>query len=388
MGRAVHDVIVVGAGGMGSATLYHLATSGCKVLGLEQFGVPHAYGSSHGSTRIIRLAYAEGSDYVPLLRAAYRYWQELEEISGQTLLHITGGLNVGLESSWSVQRSRSSCLRHGLEFEELDGREVNRRFPGYRLPCPMRAIYQPRGGYLLSESAIVAYVEMARKCGAEILPNTRVLEWESGAWGVRVRSERGMHGARRRVITAGAWAGVLARSLRRFCRPERQVMLWTDPLDRAEFEPARFPVFTMETPSGLFYGFPSHGSEGFKIGKYHHLRQRVDDPDKLDRTCHPEDERVLRKGISEYFPRANGPRMRAAACMFSNSPDGDFILDRHPSHDRVFVAAGFSGHGFKFCSVVGKVMAELCLGRDPPWDIRRFRLAPERMDKWNAAGGR
>ena len=383
----MHDVIVIGAGGMGSATLYHLASSGCNVLGLEQFGIPHAYGSSHGSTRIIRLAYAEGSEYVPLVRSAYRYWQELEEVSGRKLLHITGGLDIGLETSWNVQGSRRSCLLHGLEFEELDGREVNRRFPGYRLPHSMRAVYQRRGGYLLSETAIAAHAEMARRRGAEVLLETKVLGWESGARGVRVRSERGTHEARRLVITAGAWTGGLARSLRRFCRPERQVMLWTEPLGRSEFEPARFPVFVLDAPLGLFYGFPNHDSEGFKIGKFHHLRQGVDDPGKLDRTCRPEDERVLREGIAEYFPRANGPRTKAAACMFTNSPDGDFILDRHPSHDRVFVAAGFSGHGFKFCGVVGKVMAELCLGRDPPWDIRRFRLTPERMDRWRVAGG-
>ena len=204
----------------------------------------------------------------------------------------------------------------------------------------MRAVYQRRGGYLLSETAVAAHAEMARRRGAEVLLETKVLGWESGVRGVRVRSERGTHEARRLVITAGAWTGGLARSLRQFCRPERQVMLWTEPLDRAEFEPARFPVFVLDAPLGLFYGFPNHDSEGFKFGKFHHLRQGVDDPSKLDRACRPEDERVLREGIAEYFPRANGPRRKAAACMFTNSPDGDFILDRHPSHDRVFVAAG------------------------------------------------
>ena len=165
-------------------------------------------------------------------------------------------------------------------------------------------------------------------------------------------------------------------------------MLWTEPVDSRAFRSARFPVFNMEAPFGRFYGVPNHASEGFKIGRYHHLRQELGDPSELDRSCHPEDEAALRKAIKEYFPQANGPAKRAAVCMFTNSPDGDFILDRYPGEDRVFVATGFSGHGFKFCSVVGKVMAELCLDTVPTWDIRRFRLTRERLDSWERAGTR
>lgn len=381
--RAMYDAIVIGVGGMGSAALYHLSCSGCKVLGLEQFGVPHAFGSSHGSTRIIRLAYSEGNEYVPLLRAAYRYWRELEDVSGKSILHVTGGLDIGTEHSWTIQGSRASCLRHRLDFEYLDGAEVNQRYPGYRLPPSMRAVYQPDGGYLLSEAAIAAYVEAARLRGADILTDTRVLGWERGTTGPRVRTPDAVHEAKRLVITAGAWVGGLASSMGPFCRPERQVMLWTEPLDSMAFQAARFPVFNMEAPVGRFYGVPNHGSEGFKIGKYHHLRQEVRNPGELDRSCHPEDEAALREAIEEYFPQANGPARRAAACMFTNSPDGDFILDRYPGQDQVFVATGFSGHGFKFCSVVGKIMAELCLDAAPSWDIRRFRLTRDRVESWH-----
>ncbi len=383
----MYDAIVIGAGGMGSATLYHLACSGCKVLGLEQFGVPHAFGSSHGSTRIIRLAYSEGNEYVPLLRAAYQYWRELEGASGESILHVTGGLDVGTESSWTINGSRTSCLSHGLDFECLDGAEVSRRFPGYRLPDSMRAIYQPDGGYLLSEVAIAAYVAGARDRGADVRTDTKVLRWEPRASGIRVETSQGTVEATRLVIAAGAWIGDLGRSLRDFCKPERQVMLWTEPLDSTAFEAERFPVFNMEAPFGRFYGCPDHASEGFKIGKYHHLQQEVQDPGELDRTCHPEDEAALREAIDEYFPQASGPTRRTAACMFTNSPDSDFILDRYPGEDNVFVAGGFSGHGFKFCSVVGKVMAELCIDAAPSWDIRRFTLTSERLERWRCAQG-
>ena len=375
----MYDAIVIGVGGMGSATVYHLAQSGCSVLGLEQFGVPHAFGSSHGSTRIIRLAYSEGPEYVPLLRAAYRYWREIEEVSGESILRVTGGLDVGPEASWTIEGSRRSCLEHGLAFEELDGAEVNRRFPGYRLPASMRAVYQPEGGYVRSEVAIQAYAAAARALGAEIVTGARVLGWERRHAGLRVATTDGQYEARKLVVTAGPWVGRLFPDLRPVCRPERQVMLWTEPLHATTFEPGRFPVFNLEAPSGRYYGFPDARGEGFKIGKYYHLRQQVSDPDRMDRECHPEDEAVLREGIEAYFPEANGATRRMSACMFTNTPDTDFILDRHADADDVFVAAGFSGHGFKFCSVVGRIMADFCLERPLQWEIGRFRLTSERV---------
>ena len=380
----MYDAIVIGVGGMGSATVYHLARSGGRVLGLEQFGIPHAFGSSHGSTRIIRLAYSEGPEYVPLLRAAYRYWRELEEVSGESILEVTGGLDIGPEGSWTIEGSRQSCFEHGLAFEELDGADVNRRFPGYRLPESMRAIYQAEGGYVRSEVAIQAYAAAARALGADIVTDARVLGWERSPKGLRVDTVGDSFESRKLVITAGPWVGGLLRALRPVCRPERQVMLWTEPLQATAFEPGRFPVFRIEGPSGRYYGFPDDRGEGFKIGKYHHLRQPVSDPDRLDRECRPEDEAVLREGIEAWFPEANGAGRRMAACLFTNSPDGHFILDRHADTDDVFVAAGFSGHGFKFCSVVGRIMAEFCLDLPPSWDIGRFRLTPERA----AARGR
>ena len=371
----MYDVIVVGIGGMGSATLYHLGRAGAKVLGLEQFSIPHALGSSHGSTRTIRLAYSEGHEYVPLARAAYEYWRDLEQVSGMRVLHVTGGLDIGSAGSWIVEGSRRSCITHNLEHQELGGAEVNRRFPGYRLPMSLRAIYQPDGGYVLSEVAIQEYVRAAREWGAEVMENVRVRGWSR--WHrstIVVDTSNGSFNTKRLVITAGAWVGRLCPALQSSCSPERQVMLWTDPLEPEAFKPGRFPVFNMETPDGRFYGYPDHAGEGFKIGKYHHLGQQLEDPDDLDRECHPEDESVLRAGIDTYFPLASGPTRRMATCMFTNTPNGDFIVDRLDKESDVFVAAGFSGHGFKFCSVIGKVMADFCQDRSPDWDIDRFGL--------------
>ena len=375
----MYDAIVVGVGGMGSATVYHLARSGCNVLGLERFGIAHAFGSSHGSTRIIRLAYSEGPEYVPLLRAAYRYWRELEEISGQSILQVTGSLDIGPEGSWTIEGSRHACRERGLAFEDLDGAEIDRRFPGYQLPDSLRGIYQPDGGYLRSEVAIVAYAAAARALGAEIVTEAPVRGWERGPAGLRVRTAAAEYETRKLVVTAGPWVGTLLSELRSVCRPQRQVMLWTEPLRGNVFEPGRFPVFNMETPAGRYYGLANDRGEGFKIGKYYHLGQEVGDPNHMDRECRPEDEAVLREGIATYFPAANGATRRMAACLFTNTPDRDFVLDRRTGADDVFVAAGFSGHGFKFSSVVGRLMADFCLDRAPEWDIGRFRLTPGRF---------
>ncbi|MXZ60196.1 MAG: N-methyl-L-tryptophan oxidase [Acidobacteria bacterium] len=373
-----YDAIVIGVGGMGSAAVYHLAKGGARVLGLERFDIPHPFGSSHGLTRIIRLAYSEGSHYVPLLREAYRLWRELEELSGESILRVTGGLDIGPQSGGIVQGSLKSCTEHGLSFEQLDAAEVNRRFPGYELPAEMAAIHQPDAGYLHCETATFAHAAAARSLGADIATGVRVRGWDRIPGCVRVETEDACYEARKLVITAGPWAGELLPALGPLCRPVRQVMLWTDPLDPPAFAPERFPIFVLESPVGNFYGFPDNRGEGFKIGKFHHLRQAVRDPDTMDRECHPEDEAVLREGIEAFCPRANGPTRRMTACIFTNSPDGHFILDRHPDDENVFVAAGFSGHGFKFCGVVGRIMADFALERPQPWDLSPFGLKQHR----------
>ena len=369
----MYDVIVAGVGGMGSATVYHLARRGAKVLGLEQFDIPHELGSSHGVTRIIRLAYAEHPDYVPLLRRAYELWRELEVQAGERLLIITGGFDIGEAETGIVRGSLQACAQHDLPHEVLDAETLRRRFPGYQLPTSMVAVYQPDAGFLLPERCIVAHVDAAMRLGAEVHSREPVLEWEIGEESVWVRTERQTYRARRLVVTAGSWARNLVPALSDLAVPERQVLLWTDPLRPELFEPGAFPIFNMEAPEGHYYGFPVYGVPGFKIGKYHHREERVD-PDSMDRDCHPEDEAVLREAIRNYFPDANGPALAMKTCLFTNSPDEHFILDQHPDYSEVVLAAGFSGHGFKFCSVVGEIMAQLALDGGSQLDIGMFRL--------------
>jgi sarcosine oxidase len=368
-----YDVIVVGVGGMGSATIYNLSRRGSRVLGLEQFDIPHELGSSHGISRIIRLAYAEHPNYVPLLRRAYELWRQLENLTGERLLIVTGGVDAGAEDSATITGALESCATHHLPHETLDAVALQRRFPGYRLPAHMVAVYQADAGFLLPERCIVSHVEAAHELGAEIHARERVIEWVADEKGVSVRTERGHYHARKMVVTAGAWARTVAPALREIAQPERQVLIWAQPLRPEFFRLGTFPVFNMEASEGRFYGFPVYGVPGFKLGKYHHLREEVD-PDKMDRECHADDERVLRAGLRRYFPDADGPTMCLKTCLFTNSPDEHFILDRHPDFPDIVIAAGFSGHGFKFCSVIGELMADLVLDGAASLDLEMFRI--------------
>ena len=379
-----YDAIVLGVGGMGSATVYALAKRGCKVLGLEQFNIGHDLGSSHGVHRIIRLAYAEDPRYVPLLRRAYELWREIENRTGERLLFITGGVDAGLERSAIIQGSLRSCEEHSIPHEKLDAASLHRRFPGYRLAKEMVAVYQPDAGFVLSERAIIAYVTAAQTMGAEVRGRERVRSWVVKRGRVLVRTDRASYAARKLVITAGPWASKVLPLLRkpRLAVPERQVLIWTQPLRPEHFRLGAFPIFVMETPGGKkankYYGFPIYGFPGFKFGRYHHLNEEVD-PDSVDRSCRRRDEELLRKGIRAYFPDADGPTMAMKSCLFTNSPDEHFVLDVHPEFRNISIAAGFSGHGFKFASVVGEIMADFALeGGSAEFDLELFSVTRAR----------
>jgi sarcosine oxidase len=371
---STYDAIVVGVGGMGSAALHQLARRGKRVLGLEQFDVAHDQGSSHGLSRMIRLAYWEHPSYVPLLRRAYELWHDLESDTGRQLLVTTGSVDAGPAESPAVAGARHACDLFSLSHTLYDGASLRNAFPGYRLPSDFVALYQPDGGFLLPERCIEAHVAAAQRAGATIKTHERVLEWTEAEGGVDVRTGRAVYSCRALVVTAGAWTGKLLTDLQPVLAPERQVMIWIQPRRPEYFQPATFPVVYMHAAEGSFYALPSHEGSGFKFGKFHHLGQHVD-PDTMDRECHEEDERILREGVRRYFPDADGPTLAMKTCLFTNTPDQHFIITPL-SGSRITVAAGFSGHGFKFCSVVGEILAELVLDGGTRHDISLF--APRR----------
>jgi sarcosine oxidase len=333
--------------------------------------VPHELGSSHGVTRIIRLAYYEDAAYVPLLRRAYELWRELEASARERLLHITGSVDAGPEI---FEGSLRSCEAHNLPHEALTAAELAQRFPAYRLPSDMDCLLQPEGGFLLPERCIVAHVRLAKARGAVVRTHERVLDWSPIRDGVLVRTDRASYEADHLVLCAGAWSEAVAHLAPGLVTPERQVLAWFEPLEPHLFDPPRFPVFNLAVPEGRWYGLPVFGVPGFKVGKYHH-RGEIGDADELDRESHSEDEALLRTFVERYFPAGAGPAVLLKTCLFENSPDEHFLIDLHPECPAAVVAAGFSGHGFKFSSVVGEIVAELALDGTTRHDIELLRLA-------------
>jgi sarcosine oxidase len=369
------DAIVVGLGGMGTASAFQLARRGQRVLGLEQHDLLHELGSSHGLTRIIRLAYHEHPSYVPLLRRSYELWHELEAVAGERLLITTGSLEGGPEDGPTFRGSLEAAQLHDLPHEVLDAGELRRRYPAYAGFGPTtRVVWQPDGGFLLAERTILAHVRGAIAHGADLRFREPVASWETTAeGGVRVVSSHGTYEADRLVITAGAWARRLVPRLAGLAVPERQVLAWLQPKRAELFEPDRFPVFLVDVEEGSYYGFPVHDVPGFKFGRYHHLEEPID-PDDPDRSAGPGDEAVLRSFAARYFPDGAGPTVMLKACIFTNSPDEHFIIDRLAESQQVSVFAGESGHGYKFCSVVGEIMADLATQGSTSHDIGLFSL--------------
>jgi sarcosine oxidase len=364
---------------MGSAAACHLARRGLRVLALEQFSPGHDRGSSHGLTRIIRLAYHEDPSYVPLLRRAYALWRELEAGEQTPLLHLTGSLDIGREGSRVLEGSRRSCELHALAHETLSAREVRQRFPGYALPDEYLAVLQPDGGFLEPERCIAAHVAQAEALGAEVRAGVRVRGWRPRGDGVEVEAGGEAISAAHVVFCGGSWLPVLVPELAPWLAIERQVVGWFAVSHPGRFAARTFPIFNLLSDHGHFYGFPEFGVPGFKIGRYHH-RSEPADPDAPDREVHAEDEALLRQCLRECFPDANGALLRASTCLFTNTPDEHFIIDRVPGIPQALLVSACSGHGFKFCSVIGEVVADLVTAGRTRHDISRFGI-----DRFTAA---
>jgi sarcosine oxidase len=366
------DVIVCGLGVMGSAALSALARRGRHVVGIERFQPGHDRGSSHGATRIIRLSYFEHPSYVPLLRAAYPLWRNLERESKRQLLHITGILEIGPPDGALIAGTLASARQHGLHHDLLAARDVMRRFPAFRLPADYVGVVQPDGGFLEAEPSLRAMLDLAQQRGAEIRTGEAVRAIEPRDRGVRIVTDRASIEAGAAVVVAGPWTGSLLAGQNLALRVTRQAMAWFDPAEPALFEPGRFPVFLIESEHGVHYGFPRFRG-GVKVAKHHHHDEAVD-PDAYDRIVSPADEAAIRGALENFLPAANGRLVDATTCLYTMTPDGHFVIDRLPGAPNVVVVSACSGHGFKFAPVIGEIAADLATGSDTDHDISRFRI--------------
>ena len=366
------DVMVVGLGAMGSAAVYHLARSGRKVLGLDRFAPPHPFGSSHGQTRIIREAYFEHPTYVPIVQRAYVLWEELERETGAALLLKTGGLMIGRPDSVVFSGAKRSADTHRLPHEILGAEDVRRRFPALRPDDDMSAIFEPRAGILFPERCIAAHLSAAVRHGANLRTEQPVVRWEETASGVKIVTTQAEYHAEHLILSAGSWITQLVPELNLPFKVERQVLFWFEPTTSAAlFYPEHCPIHLWQFGDRrFFYGFPDLG-EGVKVACHHN--GELASPDQVRRDITLDEADAMRAIVRRYLPAAAGPLRSATVCMYTNTPDEHFWIDRHPGCARVLIASPCSGHGFKFSSAVGEILCHLVTTGRSEFDLSLFR---------------
>ena len=358
----VSDVIVVGGGGIGSAAACHLARRGASVVVLDRFPVAHARGSSHGQTRLIRLAYFEHADYVPLLRRSYDLWRELEAAAGRTLLVENGLLMAGPHDGEVIAGAVRSAETHDLAVERCSAVEAMRRFPLFSLPEDWSAVYERRGGHLFVEACVRAHAAEAIRAGARFEIGATVASWRIDAGEAVVETDRGEFRAGRLVLAPGSWADGLLNLPAVELVVLRKSLFWYRPRPDAvaTFAADDFPCFAFDMPEGFFYGFPAIDERGVKVAE-HTGGRAVGDPLTVDRAIDDDERRRVEEAVSRRIPSLGRDLADHSVCLYTMSPDRHFLVGLHPDHDEVTVAAGFSGHGFKFAPVIGQAVADFAL---------------------------
>jgi sarcosine oxidase len=363
------DVVVVGLGSMGAAAAHRLAEAGLSVVGLDRFDPPHGRGAHAGGSRIIRAAYMEGPDYVPLVLRSYDLWRELEAATGESLLTVTGGLMLGRPDSLPVAGALEAARRHGLAYDMLDPAEVRRRFPAFTPADDEVGVFESVAGLVRPERAITTYLRLARSAGATLRTNVAVRTWRETGDGVTVDTSEGEVSADRLVLAPGAWAPGLTR-LTVPIQVQRRIQHFWGPTDPDRHDPGAFPVWIWQGGTGLAYGLPT--VDGQAKAAFH---DRGGDVSPDAGAAEPTEAEVeeMRDWLRPRLPGLAGGRwLGAKPCLYALTPDGHFVLGRHPHHSRVVVACGFSGHGFKFVPVVGEIVTELVVDGATRHPIGRF----------------
>jgi len=360
------DVIVIGVGSMGSAACWYLAGRGYRVLGLEQFDIVHNHGSHTGQSRIIRKAYFEHSDYVPLLERAYENWQTIEKETGATLYHQTGIVYFGPHHHETMKGVRNSAALHHIRVDKLSREETISQFPAFQIPKDFETLYEPIAGFVTPERAIRVYTHEAVKIGAAIHTNEKVVSWRRSGSTIEVETSNGKYQAGKLVITSGSWTSQILPQLKPQLTVRKQMLAWVRPPRPDLFSLGRLPCWFIEDPDfGMLYGFPivsenPEGPVGLKLAR--HFPGEIWDPDNFNYPNPQAEKETLRYLLKKYIPAAGDQIVETKPCLYTYSPDSNFIVDHLPGFGKqVAIACGFSGHGFKFASVIGEILADLAM---------------------------
>jgi sarcosine oxidase len=378
------DVMVAGVGAIGSAALFQLARRGASVLGIDRFHPPHDRGSSHGDTRITRLALGEGGQYVQFARRSHEIWRELEADTGRMLLREVGCLVYGSTERCGrahgaadfLQTTIGVAQRHAIPHEVLDAAALRGRFPQFSFRGDERGCYEHTAGFVHPEKCIAAEIEVAQRHGADLRTGEQVLGWEKNGEAVRVTTDKGSYEGGRLIVCAGAWLPGLVPDLARRAKVFRQVLFWFETeAPRERFAPERMPVFIRVPDSGtdMFYGFPAiDGPDGgMKVAGEQF--EKTDAPDEVSMVVTDEEVRAMHAVAAPHVP-ITSRCVKTVVCKYTVTPDFDFVIDRHPDCDRIWLASACSGHGFKHSAAVGEALAEAVLGRGSGFDLAPFGL--------------
>jgi sarcosine oxidase len=380
------DVIVIGVGSMGAAACYYLASNGAKVLGLEQFDIPNERSSHTGQSRLIRKAYFEHPNYVPLLEKAYKNWKHLEEISSEQVYHQTGLLYAAPAGHSLLKGVRTSAEQYHITLESFDENQLGSHCPSMKIPAGFQNLFEPEAGFITAEKALRLYAKKAADQGAMIKTNEAVQHWTNVADGIEVITGNEKYFAQKLVICSGPWASQMIPGLQRLLTVTKQVLSWVNVRADAMLHLGQQPcwILAVDDQPGIFYGFPIlpadqfEGPTGFKLA--HHFPGAATDPNLVNRETTADDTGRLVAIMEDFFPGVYKSIHTVKTCLYTNTPDEDFIIDFLPGYDqKVIIAAGFSGHGFKFASVLGEILADLALQgtTDLPIDFlsaRRFTV--------------
>lgn len=369
------DVIVVGVGSMGAAACWFLSKRGFNVLGLEQFTIPHDNGSHGGQTRIIRKAYFEHPDYVPLLQHSYENWRALEKASNTEIYHRTGIVYFGKHNGATISGLSSSAQTYGIPINAV----LPSSFPQFNIPSDFECVVEPDAGFIPPELALATFTEQAKKSGATIIENETVIHWASTGSGVEVRTRDDHYTGDNIIFTAGSWTEKLLRALPVELVVTRQILAWFKPHKPKDFNAPDFPCWFIEDDHGIFYGFPYQEKsaysniEGLKVAL--HKKGEITDPNKVNRNVERSELTDLLNMVREYIPGVGEQVVATKTCLYTYSQDENFIIDHLPGYDeKVTIACGFSGHGFKFASVVGEILADLSTKGKTDLPIEFLRL--------------
>jgi sarcosine oxidase len=376
-----YNTIVIGLGATGSAALYQLAKRGARVLGIDQFAPPHDRGSSHGGTRITRLAIGEGAHYTPLVTRSHEIWREIERDTGRSLMILNSGLIISSAATSAkthvpgfFQNTIDASLKFGIEHEILSASDIRRRFPQFRVQDDEIGYFEKSAGFLRPEECVAAQLELAERHGAEIHANEMMLSFDAKGHGVEIRTDRGTYSAAKLIVAAGAWLPqLLGPSV---FKVYRQVQFWFDVKDAAAFAPERFPIFIWEPRHAAqgIYGFPSIDGAGFKIATEQYHTETT--PDDVEREIsQAEIAAMFAEHIAPNFAYVTPNCLRAMPCLYTVTPDAGFVVDTWPGSERVILASPCSGHGFKHSPAIGEILADMAQGRESPFDLAPFRLA-------------